>query len=135
MARDTLNSHTKLEKLYRKVLNYIAKNAFTALLTFLPCLLSCQLAYEPSKTDYLTDWMHTMSLALPLRTRLDDITLNLISNPHQRPKFSHQQNENSGLEVQKRVRGHLSPEIGDRWRLCRVVSHSHIPHHDLTQLT
>ena len=41
-----------------------------------PGFLHCQLAYEPDKTGYLAGWMHTMSLALPLRTRLDGTALN-----------------------------------------------------------
>ena len=91
----------------------------------LPGFLLCQLAYEPSETGYLAGWMLTRSLALPLRTRLDGTTINLASYPNQRLKSSHQQTENSSLEVPKWARGLLSPEIGDRWRLSPVISHLH----------
>ena len=81
-ARNTLSSHTGLEKLNRTLLNYVAP--------LQPGFLHCQLAYEPDKTCYLTGWMHTRSLALPFRIRLDGTTLNLASNPHQRHKSSYQ---------------------------------------------
>ena len=79
----------------------------------LPDFLLCQLAYEPGKTGYLASWMHTRSVAQPLQTQLDVTTIDLASNPYQRPKSSHQQTENSVLEAEKQARGQFSPEIGD----------------------
>ena len=58
-----------------------------------PGFLHCQQTLEPDKTGYLVGWMHTESLAPPLRTRLDGTILTLASKPHQRPKSSHQQTE------------------------------------------
>ena len=72
----------------------------------------------------MAGWGHTESLAPPLRVRLDGTALKLASNPHQKVSTSHPIGQNSGLEGQKRARGHLSPEIGDKWRLSQVDFHS-----------
>ena len=46
-ARDISGRRAGLEKLYRTVLNWLAKTAFTA-----------WLASEPNKIGYLASWMH-----------------------------------------------------------------------------
>ena len=71
-----------------------------------PGFLLCQLAYELDKTGYLAGWMHTRSLAPPLRTWLDGTTLNLASNPHRRwhhPQFGLLSYRWCGLETKLRV--------------------------------
>ena len=78
----------------------------------------------------MAGWGHTESLALPLWVRLDDTTLKLASNPHQKSLNFSPYRPNSDLKGPKRARGHLSQEIGDRWRLSwvrlsRVDFHSH----------
>ncbi len=75
----------------------------------------------------MADWGHTETLAPPLRARLDGTTFKLASDPHHKVNTSNAIaiGQNSGLEGQKRARDYLSPEIGDRWRIFRVYSHSH----------
>ena len=89
-----------------------------------PAFLHCQLAYEPSKTGYLAGWIFSRSFAPPLRIRLYGTTLKSAPNPHQTPK-SPNYKLIQRLGRPKPARGHLSPRIGDRWRLSRVDSHSH----------
>ena len=86
------------------------------------------LAYsEPncSKYDLMTGWGHTESLLPPLQIRLDGTTLYMASNPHHESLYFPPYRPNSGLESQKQAGGHLSLEIGDRWRPSRADSHSH----------
>ena len=61
-----------------------------------PGFLRCQLASELGKTGYLAGWMHTRSLAPPLRTRLDGTTPNIwppihtnsLNPPTKRPQIA-----------------------------------------------
>ena len=108
MGPKTFKADSQSEKLCRKTV----------------VLLACS---EPncSKYDLMAGWGHTESLAPPLRIRLDSTTLLLASNPHHESLYFPSYRPNSGLESQKRAGGHLSPEIGDRWRPSRADSHSH----------
>ena len=126
-ARNTLSSHTRLEKTVLTCRKICCEKYLYCLLRKMPLLpgfLHWQLAYESAKTGYLAGWILSRSFAPPLRTRLDSTTLKSAPNPHQTPK-SPIYRLIQRLGRPKPARGHLSPRIGDRWRLSRVDSHSH----------
>ena len=62
------------------------------------------------------------SFAPPLRTRLDGTTLKSASTPYQK-SISPTYRSIQRLGRPKQTKGHLSPKIGDRWRLSQVDSH------------
>ena len=84
-----------------------------------PGFLHYQMAYEPDKTSYLAGWTLSKSFAPPHRIRRDVITLESAPNPHKTPISPiYRLIQRPGRP--KQTRGHLSPKIGDRWRLSRV---------------
>ena len=68
--------------------------------------------------------MLSKSFAPPLRTRLDDATLKSAPNPRQK-SIPTTNRSIQRLGRPKQNRGHLSPKIGDKWRLSQVNSHSY----------
>ena len=103
---------------------YKADSQFEKLCRKTVVLLACS-ELNCSKYDLMAGWEHTESLVSPLRIRLDGTTLYLAFNPHPESLYFPPCRPNSGLDSQKRAGGHLSPEIGDRWRPSRADSHSH----------
>ena len=85
----------------------------------------CDIRPQPSpltRTDKGRDTFK--EFCTPLRTRLDGTTLKSAPNPHQKsipPTYRSIQR----FGRPKQARGHLSPKIGDKWRLSQVDYHSH----------
>ena len=86
--------------------------------------LSPDLTPVSLENDLMAGWMLTKSFAPHLQIRLHSTTLKLTPNPQQKSIFSTYRSIQQ-LGRLKQARDHLSPKIGDRWRLSLVDSHSH----------